>query len=204
VPVVVHHGEGGWTAARALEELYDLDAGTLAAAGENLVRHRFVLDDLDAASDDALHARAMTALGRLCFYCFRHARDPAELVQGLSAWVDLVREVCAAPNGVGALATVWRYILLIHREERPEIVLQQLGAVTPEPGRQEAIVTAGEVLIERGVLRGKRAMLLKMLAARFGSVPVWVAARLDSADAAQLDAWVERMLAAPSLEEALG
>ncbi len=208
LPVVLHHGDGGWTAARALEDLYDLDEDTLAAAGEHLVRLRFVLDDLDAQSDDALRARAMSALGRLCFYCFRHARNPAELVRGLTTWADLVREVCAAPNGAAALATVWRYILLIH-DEKPEVILQQLGAVTPDQGRQEAMMTAGEVLIERGriqgqlqgQLQGQRRTLLKLLTVRFGALPEAVVARLNQADGDQLDTWVERGAAAATLDE---
>jgi hypothetical protein len=203
VPVVLHHGDGGWNAARALEELYDLDAEALAAAGEHIVRLRFPLDDLDAESDEALRARAMSALGRLVLYCLRHTRDPAELIRGLSAWVDLVREVRAAPNGAAALATVWRYILLID-EQPPEIVLQQLAAATRDGNRQEDLMTAGEVLMQRGELRGQRRMLLKQLTARFGPVPAWAAARIDGAGEAELDAWANRVLTAASLEESLG
>jgi hypothetical protein len=154
LPVVLHHGEGGWTAARSIEDLYDLDPEALAAAGELVPRFRFALDDIGHEGDDALRARAMTALGRLVLYCFRHARDPAELIRGLARCWDLLNEVYAAPNGVAALGTVWRYILLIHGEP-PEVVLTQLAAVTPDP-IQEKIMTAGEVLIERGRIEGER------------------------------------------------
>jgi hypothetical protein len=48
VPVVVHHGAEGWTAARAFEELFDLGESARAALGEHFMRMRFVLDDVRA------------------------------------------------------------------------------------------------------------------------------------------------------------
>jgi hypothetical protein len=104
VPVVLHHGEGGWTAARSLEEVYDAAAETLASLGEHLLRQRFVLDDLASETDAALRSRAMTALGRLVLTCVRHARDPEELVAQLGQWVDVMREVISAPPWAAALA----------------------------------------------------------------------------------------------------
>ncbi len=207
LPVVLHHGEGGWTAARSLEELYDLDPEALAAAGEGIPRLRFTLDDLGLDGDDALRGRAMTALGRLVFHCFRHARNPAELIRGLAGCWDLIGEVHAAPNGAAALATVWRYILVIHSEP-PEVVLTQLALVTPE-STKESVMTAGEVLIERGRVQGeikgkrdgKREVLLDMLAVRFGSVPPAVLSQIDSAELAQLGAWIRRALTAATLDD---
>jgi hypothetical protein len=60
---------------------------------------------------------------------------------------------------VAALGTVWRHVLLIHGEP-PEVVLTQLAAVTPDP-IQEKIMTAGEVLIERGEQRGELRTLVR-------------------------------------------
>ena len=165
-----------------------------------------MLDDLGAESDEALHNRAMSALGRLSMYCFRNARSPVELIRGLAAFADLVREVRAAPNGITALITLWRYILLVDDRE-PEIILQQLAAATNAGRQEEDIMTAGEVLIQRGEqkgrLQGQRQTLGKQLAFRFGALPEWATARLEVADSAALDAWTERVLTAPSLEEAL-
>lgn len=205
-PVVLHHGEHGWTAARALEDLYDLDPEALAAAGDAVPRFRFVLDDIGQEGDEALRARAMTALGRLVFYCFRHARKPAELIQGLARWWDLVSEVHAAPNGLAALGTVWRYILYIH-EGPAEVVLTQLALVTPDP-LKENHMTAGEELEERGrikgELQGERRALLKVLAVRFGSVPQPLVERVNAAEEAQIDVWIQRAATAPTLDEVFG
>ncbi len=210
VPVVLHHGEKGWTCARTLEQLYDLDEETLAAVGEHVLRLRFVLDDLPTETDDALRARVMSALGRLVLYCFRHAREPEELVRGLGAWMDVVREVLEAPNGIAALGTVWRYILLVH-PKKPAVVLKQLTAVTEEGRVKETMRTAGEELIHRGELRGEkrgeqqalRRMLQKQLTVRFGPLPQWATLKLEGADVPTLERWGERVLTAASLEEAL-
>jgi hypothetical protein len=93
----------------------------------------------------------------------------------------------------------WRYILLIH-DEPPEVILSQLALVTPDPIK-EKLMTAGEVLIERGRIQGERRMLLRMLTRRFGSVPAELVAQVNAADEAQIDAWADRSDAASSLAE---
>jgi hypothetical protein len=200
LPVVLHHGPDGWTKARSLEELYDLDEETLAVAGDHLLRLRFVLDDIGVAEDEALRARAMTALGRLVFYSFRHARDPAELIEGLVAWRDLVSELRAAPNGAAALGRVWRYVMMVH-PGKPEVILQQLAVATKDGSAQEDVVTAGETLIALGEQRGERRMLLTVLSGRFGALPEWIVARMNAADARELEALGERLATALTLDD---
>lgn len=203
-PVVLHHGPDGWTKARTLEALYDLDEETLAAAGDHLLRQRFILDDVGLVEDEALRARAMSALGRLVLYSLRHARDPAELIDGLAAWRDLVTEVRAAPNGVAALKTVWRYVMMVH-PEKPEVILRQLAAATKDGSKQEDVVTAGETLIalgeQRGELKAERRMLFKILASRFGTVPERIAAQVNAADAREIEALCDRVLAGATLDD---
>ena len=111
LPVVLHHSETGWSAAVSFQDLLDVPPGTLALMAEYVPQFRFVLDDISLETDEALRARAMTALGRLVLWCFRHARDPEDLVERLSAWRDVVQEVRRAPDGRAALVRVWRYIL---------------------------------------------------------------------------------------------
>ncbi len=206
VPVVLHHGAGGWTGARTLEDLYDLDAEALEAAGPHVLRMRFLLDDLGMETDEALRERATTALGRLVMYCLRHAREPAKLVAGLREWGALVEEVTAAPDGAAALRTVLRYVLMVHPEE-PEIVLEQLDAAMGDEKVKEALMTAGERLIQRGEARGERQgelrMLRKQLTLRFGPLTDAANARLEAADVPTLETWGERVLTAASLDEVL-
>jgi predicted transposase/invertase (TIGR01784 family) len=211
-PVVLHHGEGGWTKATAFEELFDLDEATLAALGEHAVRFRFGLDDISFEDDDALKARAMSAFARLVLFCLKHAREPDVLLDRLGRWVDLIREARRAPNGPAALVALFRYILLTNRENKPEaMIVQQLLEAVGEEGKEE-ILSAGERLIERGrqegLLKGRqegqqegrqegrRELLLKLLRTRFGALPTGLAARVDTADLDQLDRWFERAITA--------
>jgi hypothetical protein len=160
----------------------------------------------------------MSALGRLVLYCFRHARDPEELVRHLGAWADLALEILTAPHGRAALEAVLRYVMMVHPAES-RIVLEQLRGALPDERLKETLMTAGEELMQkgeargeargivvgeaRGELQGRRVMLRKQLALRFGALPVSVNARLDAANAATLDTWAERVLTAATLEDVL-
>jgi hypothetical protein len=75
----------------------------------------------------------------------------------------------------------------------------------------EEIMTAGEQLIERGVQRGlergRREMqeetLLRVLRIRFGALPEAVVARVHGAESAQVSAWFDRAVTAPTLQDVL-
>jgi len=69
---------------------------------------------------------------------------------------------------------------------------------------KEAVVTAGEELIELGRKEGERKMLLKLLRARFGELPGSAVAQVNAAAQAEIELWVERVITAPSLAEVLG
>lgn len=58
LPVVLHHGEAGWTGSTAFEDLLDVDDETRAAAGPNIPRFQFILEDICHETDEALRARA--------------------------------------------------------------------------------------------------------------------------------------------------
>ena len=51
--------------------------------------------------------------------------------------------------------------------------------------------------IEKGISRGQAGLLAR----RFGPLPAWVEARLNTAEPAQLETWALRVLDATSLEE---
>ena len=119
-----------------------------------------------------------------------------------------MHEVMAAPHGAAALGTVLRYVLMVHPAE-PELVLKQLGRAIQDDTLKETLMTAGEVLMQRGEARGKalgeldgrRGILRKQLTLRFGPLPEAAATRLDAADLTALDHWAERVLTAATLDE---
>lgn len=206
LPVVLHHSKAGWSAAVSFQDLLDVAPGTLALMAEHVPQFRFVLDDISKETDEALRGRAMTALGRLVLWCFRHSRNVDELMKRLSAWRDMLNEVRRAPGGGAALAAVWQYILSIADPRRPEQVLQRLLAAAG-PEAKEEIVTIADYLREEGrregEREGQRSTLLKQLRLRFGELPEPVVARVRAADAGQIDGWIERVLTAPTLEDVL-
>ena len=220
LPVVLHHSVDGWTGSTAFEDLLDVDAATLADLAPHIPRFQFVLEDISHETDEALRARAITALARLSLWCLRHAREPWELVDRLGGWLELVGEVRRAPHGVAALVLIMRYIFLTNERDEPEELVARLLAVVGEEGKEE-IMTAGEKLIERGreqglkqgleqglelgiergLELGRRALLLDLLRERFGELPDAAVARVTAAGMAELQAWSKRVLTAPGLDD---
>jgi hypothetical protein len=191
--------------------MLDVDPELLAVIAPYVPRFQFILDDISAASDEDLRGRAMSALGRLVLWCFRHARTPEELVDGLGAWLDLVREVRRAPNGVAALAKVYTYIFHVNERYRPEELVKLLGKALDKEGKAE-MASVAEQLLEQGrregentgLVRGRREILLELLTARFGELPAPAVARVNAADVGQLGAWAKRVLSAQTLADVLG
>jgi Putative transposase, YhgA-like len=203
LPVVLHHSDTGWTGSTTFEAQLDADEALLATVGPHVPRFRFILEDISHETDEALHARAMTALVRLCLWCLRHAREPEVLVERLGAWMDLVREVRRAPDGIAAVVLIMRYILEVSAPDQPDRLVARLAAATGDEAKEE-IVTAADQLREQGRQQGNRDMLLDLLQERFGMLPDAALTRVAAADVAQLREWNRRVLKAPTLDDVLG
>jgi len=200
LPVVLHHSETGWTAATRLEELFDADAGLLAAAGPHVPRFAFVLDDLGEHGEEAIRERAMSALGRIALVCMLRARRPGELLEALRRLLPLVQEVLGAPSGRAALAAIWRYTLMVSEKMPAADVANQLVGVLGEALRKD-VMTAGEELEARGVERGHREVLMAQLRGRFGALPDAFLTRIQSAGLEDLKRWAVRILTATTPDD---
>jgi hypothetical protein len=55
-----------------------------------------------------------------------------------------------------------------------------------------------------GKLEGKRDALKRLLRLRFGDLPPWTQARIDAATLGQLDAWLDGIFQAVTLDALLG
>jgi predicted transposase/invertase (TIGR01784 family) len=203
VPVVLHHSATGWIGGTSFEEQLDADDATLAAVGPYVPRFRFILEDISHETDEALRSRVMTALARLGLWCLRHAREPEVLVEQLGAWMDLVREVRRAPDGVAAVVLIMRYILEVSAPAEPDVLVGRLAAATGDEAKEE-IVTAADQLREQGRQQGSRDMLLDLLRERFGALPETANARVAGAELAQIREWNRRVLKALTLEDVFG
>jgi hypothetical protein len=202
LPIVMYHGASPWPEPRSFDALLDVPTGLRAALEPYLVRFTYLLHDLSQISDDELRDGAMrTALAKLVAMCFKYARTRADFVQILGRWMDVAREVARAPHGLEALAQVMRYILEVNEHVEPE-ELQGLLERDLGPDAKDAIMTAGQRLIEQGRQQGVQDMLLRLLRQRFGdAVNPRVEQRIATAPLAQVEAWFARVLSAATLAE---
>jgi len=109
--------------------------------------------------------------------------------------------VTRAPNGMEALAQVMRYILEVNEHVEPE-ELQGLLERDLGPEAKDAIMTAGQRLIEQGrqqgveqgrqqgIQQGVQGVLLRLLRQRFGNaVNAQVEQRIATASLEQVEGW---------------
>jgi len=211
IPIVMYHGVTPWSEPRLFDALLDVPAGVRPALAPYLVQFAYLLHDLSEISDDELREGAMTALAKLVMMCFKHARTREDFINILARWRDVVHEVLRAPNGLKALAQVLCYILQVNdhveREALAALLEREIG-----PEAKEAIVTAGQQLIEQGrqqglqqgLRQGECAVLLRLLRQRFGAaVDAQIERHIATASIEQIETWTGRVLSAATLTEVL-
>jgi predicted transposase/invertase (TIGR01784 family) len=201
VPMVLHHSKRGWNAPVTLRDLVDLDDDSFALMARFVPTFEFLLDDISKQDDDQIRARVLTDLARLTLLCLRTlstSRNPAE---DLRRWFDLCASVLRATDGTAAFSALTRYI-----RSTSKIPQDHLWAFARElgPKAEEVVMTNEQMLIAEGVAKGRiegeAKVLLKQLAAKFGAVPESVRSRVQQASVDELDAWVERVLVAETLD----
>lgn len=201
----MYHGRAPWSEPRLFGDVLAVPPSVRPAVEPYLVQFAYLLNDLSEISDDELRSRAMTAVAKLVALCFKHARTSPDFMLVLGRWMDVVREVVQAPNGLSALAQVLCYILQVsehvEREELKALLAREIG-----PETEEAIVTAGQLLIEQGFQQGeragKRATLLLLLRHRFGDqVDHHVEERVATASTEKIETWTIRVLSAATLAD---
>jgi hypothetical protein len=204
MPIVMYHGATPWPEPMAFDDLIAVPSSMRPTVEPHLVRFAYVLHDLSKISDDELHRGArLTALAKLVTLLLKHGRTRADLLQILGRWVDVMREVARAANGLEALARVVRYILEVNEHVRPE-ALQALLESEIGPEAKDTIVTAAQRYIEQGRREGESAVLLRLVRQRFGdAVDTHVERRIATAPIERLDTWTARILSAATLTELL-
>ncbi len=218
IPIVMYHGVTPWSEPRLFDALLDVPAAVRPAVAPYLIQFAYLLNDLSEISDDELRDGAMTALAKLVAMCFKHARTREDFIKILIRWMDVVREVARAPNGLKSLAQVLCYILQVNdhvkEDELTKLLEREIG-----PEAKEAIVTAGQQLIEQGRQQGieqgrqqaieqgrqrLQEVLMRLLRQRFGDeVTVHAERRIATASVEQIETWTARVLSAATLTELL-
>ena len=206
IPLVLYHGERTWQVPRDFVDLIDLEGPARAAALRYLPAFEYVLDNLTATSDEALKQRPVNAESRMVMGALK--RGPRGDWRGfLLEWPEVLEEVLGGVDGLNKFAKVLLY--LMERggasTEQIEDVLQE--HVMSEP-IEKAFVSTADQLRQQGYARGQaeksRAILRKLLARRFGPLSAAVEARIEQAEPARIDRWLEEVVVAGTLDEVFG
>jgi hypothetical protein len=199
IPIVLFHGEGGWTAATELFDLYALPDDLAPVLRHVVPSLGLLVDDLSATDDEHLRQRPGPVLARLALIVMRHAQalrtapDPRTVLRALASSVgDLLQHVVERTG-----RTVYMPELVeLEPEEGEQVLVRALPAKV-----KEDVVTAAEKLRVQGRLAGKRSLLLAQLTTKFGSVAAEIEARVEEADEGRLDEWARRVVTVDALDE---
>ena len=116
-------------------------------------------------------------------------------------------EVLAAPDGLGALESVFSYL----SEVRDDEFLDALAKQTNDQRIESFAMSYKQRLIDQGLEKGReegredsRRILSKLLQLKFGAVDEATERRLEGARRAELVAWADRVLDAATISDVFG
>jgi predicted transposase YdaD len=214
VPVVLHHSASGWTQSTRFHDFIVPRLGELPELAKHVPDFEFLLDDISHQTNDVLLGRDQAAAVRAVLWAMRDARNARRLLDNLPYWSHVLAELLADAAGYEALVRLLRYILEVAEEATFDQVRRRV-IETVGVDAEKAMATIAEQLRQEGRQLGRREgeakgrqeerrrVLLKLLRVRFGEIPADALARVEAADAEQLDRWAERVVTAESLDEVL-
>ena len=206
LPIVLYNGARRWTARQDIYAMIRPEPPEFLRVYQPHLRY-YLIDEGRYTEND-LAARQSPLSG--VFGIEKASRDLESLQQAVDRVVAIIR---ADPNKerTDAIITRWlkrhlqRLGLSVDLEQLNSVVegkdmlaekLGYLGEKERLEGRQEGR--------QEGRLEGERRVLQRQLTRRFGELPDWVAERLETASAEQLEAWADDILTAGSPEELFG
>jgi len=205
VPIVVHHGRGGWTEPRTLHELVEgLD--DMPELGAVVPNFEMIIDDLVHVDDPALLARPLEAFPKVALWVLRDARTIEALLERVGAWREEIEKLVAPGRDSADFDTVVRYIIRVAKDVSFETIRDRFIEVIPEV--EAAMASPAEQLIQRGMEKGReegrqeanRTMLARLLQLRFGVLGSGVEARIAEGSPGELEGWLERVITAETLD----
>lgn len=178
---------------------------------------RILIDDLTERDEANLRIPGRTELAELTLLALRFLPHctPAEVPHAIDRWQELMRAIDRAaappktpPMGRDAIDAIGWYTLAV-TDVTPEVLSSTFGRILHRP--DETIMSTLERTYQKGKVEGKAEgkaegrteTLLRQLDKRFGTVDDQVTARVRAGSTAELDAWTDRILDAPTLVEVL-
>jgi predicted transposase YdaD len=206
IAVVVCHVRGGWTHARAIEELFDRDVLAIPGVAPLVPRCEMIVEDLAHRSNDELKARALAAVPKVALWLLRDARDPVRLLSNFDVWRSAMIQAGQSRSGIALLITyMFRVVDPMYLDEL-RAKLYELGS-----SGEEATMTIADYLEEQGwkkgvkegriegIKEGRIEALRRQLLYKFKTLDEGYEARLQAATMEALDRYLQRVLTADSL-----
>lgn len=211
VPVVVHHGAGGWSAPHRLHELIE-GLAELPELARHVPELELLIDDLVAVPDERLRTRPLPAIPPLALWLLRDARDPTVFLADVDAWIDDLRQAIR-DGGVDRVEVLLRYTVRVAGRDSFDRLFQLVNGLAADEGT--TMITAAQSYCEegrergleqgreRGLEEGLRTALHRLLARRFAPLDDATLVALERAPRPTLERWFERALTAASLADVL-
>lgn len=210
VPLVVHHGERGWTVPRSLHELvHGLDE--LPALRPLVPELHLLVDELGATTSAELQARPLAPFQQLVLWFLRDVRRPDRFIASFDAWDAVVRAMEAVDDSLYLSAL--QYLRAVAGHDLFDEFRRHV--IDLAPTQENLMITAAQFDFERGrergvqeglhtgLEKGLRATLSTMLAQRFGPLDDATQAWIAGAMVPRLERALARLLTAPSIAAVL-
>jgi predicted transposase/invertase (TIGR01784 family) len=208
LPVVIHHGDRGWSVDREFSAIVDIPDGF----ADHVPQFRFAFEDLATVDADTLRTRGSAAT-RVALLALKETRAAEDLKHLLLGWISVLHELEREPDGPHALEYIFRYLVAVRDAQEFDIDFRALGLGKAS----EAIMTRETYLINKGIEQGieqgiqkgiqkgrqegQQGLFLRMLRRKFTRIPPAVVAQIESADMTRLELWGDRLLTADTLDE---
>lgn len=221
--LIVYHGDAPWTPARNVRDLFEVPAGLTRAERAALRAHlpslRYGLHDLASIPSPEWDGDREALVARLAihFLCRMRSLSAAQLAPALLEIRDLLVAVQDAPRGRLLLGMLFSYLRASAKAEVAQIY-QAIRQTIPKP-TGDAIMNPLERAFEeatnqglnqgirqglsQGISQGLGQALRRLLTQRFGALTQDTEARLSNAGLQQLESWMDRVLNARSIDDAL-
>jgi hypothetical protein len=199
IAVLVSHVPGGWTTARAFEDLFDPDVLALSGLAALVPRFSMIVDDLMQLTNGDLAARSLAAFQKLALWLLRDGRDAARLLHSFDAWIPEMLALARTPTGRDRFAVLITYLFQVIDPMNLERLRAKLRALGPR--HEEVTMTIAEHFHEEGRKEGRIATLRSLLVLKFQTLDAEYEARLQTAAPEAIDRYVQRLLTADSLAE---
>ncbi|MBY4896596.1 Rpn family recombination-promoting nuclease/putative transposase [Cupriavidus sp. AU9028] len=181
LPIVIYTGKRRWAVPTDLSEMIPVMRGRAA---------RYRLQSAFKLIEQSRYPRSKLARMRNLFAAvvqMEHCPAPEtlpKLVKAVSQWIG---------NNTDLQRTFTSWACAAIRRNNPGLAIPHLETLEDlQMEMSEGWVRWAERLEQKGLEKGERKFLLKVLTQRFGAVPDEIRERIETADEKQLDRWMEQ------------